>query len=1289
MALTTFSLGHSARAQTANWGGGGGDGLWNTAANWDIGVPAEGTNAVIGAGTAVAYSIPMVATSFAGLDNSSPLTVSAAGFNISSGAAAAYTGRTSSLLRISAGGVVTITNSGATTVNTDANMDVPGGVLVMTNNTGVISYGLNGNNNGAGFTNTAGSVIFGQQFQLRGRFSRFIMTGGTLDMQAGGGFFENSNDNERQWLINGGNANLGNFVLSRTFNTVGAGLTISNGVVNATSLQIGNSASRGSATVAGGVLTNTGAFTIADRTNAATSGERRVFFYVRGGSVYSTSSAGIVVANQPNIAGFASSTIMGGFLDINSGLVVAEKLTLVGPNAVTNAHATLTLAGTNALYLSTDNLVGNVGYSNTTYTMTLSGGTLGAKDDYAIVGNGTLSGTLTVKAADLANTAHNITNTGVWSGSGNLVKIGGGALTLASNNTYSGATILSAGTLALGASGSISNSPSVTLAGGTTFDVSAVGGGYVLNGGRTLAGTGTVAGNVTAASGSIINPGTNTANGTLVFANSVTEAGGVINHLDLSANPSGSNNDLISITGDLNVSGTNTVEIAGGGPPGSAHPLFQYGGSLNGTLANFALTGANGILSNNASAKIIYLVIQTPTRAPATNVVWQGSATVNDWDVLGQNNWLTNGVATYFVTGDRVVFNATGAAHPNVNLVGNLAPASVTVDAAANYAFSGSGILGGTGTSLTKTNSGTLTISTANSYTGPTIISGGALEVTTLATGGNNSGIGASGAGEANLVLYGSTLRYLGSSVSTDRGATFTNADGTFDVASNSTSVTVSGTLAGNAGLIKAGPGTLIVSGSGAYIGATTISNGTLQINAAATAIGTNAINFAGGTVSLNVGGQPTYANTLNVLAPSTLISAGGNNNLLTGPWFGAATLNLNIASGTFTINADMGTNYTGTILVTSNSTANFRFNGGGGNPATGSDFATFDLGNSSAALINRNGAGVVYHLGGLGGAANTQLRGSENTGSGSIYQIGANNLNTTFAGTIKTGNGGTTAAVTLWKVGTGTLTLAGTNTYNGSTIISNGVLALSAFGSFGNSPIIAVTSNSVLAASARTDGTLTLASGQTLQGEGTVRGSVTVGSGASLTPGDTAGAIGRLTITNALVLQAGSTLTMDLDYDLALGGGTNDVVTGLASVTYGGTLNLNITSIETNSIFKLFNAAAYHGAFDAISPALPPVAVPGLVWDTSFLTVDGTLRITVPHPGFGGITQQGASMVLSGTNGLPFANYYVLTSTNLSLPFASWTPIATNAFEFDGTFSFTNAIDPNAQQQFYRLQVP
>jgi hypothetical protein len=203
------------------------------------------------------------------------------------------------------------------------------------------------------------------------------------------------------------------------------------------------------------------------------------------------------------------------------------------------------------------------------------------------------------------------------------------------------------------------------------------------------------------------------------------------------------------------------------------------------------------------------------------------------------------------------------------------------------------------------------------------------------------------------------------------------------------------------------------------------------------------------------------------------------------------------------------------------------------------------------------------------------------------------------------------------------------------------------------------------------------------------VNGSITVRSNATLSSGDSGGAIGVLTITNNLILQPSSTLIMDLDYDQVLGGRTNDVIQGLASVTYGGTLNLNITTIETNSVFKLFNGAAYQGAFDAISPALPPVVVPCLVWDTSFLTVDGTLRITVPRPGFGSITPQGASMVLSGTNGLPFASYYVLTSTNLSLPFGSWTPIATNAFEFDGTFSFTNAIDPNAPQLFYRLQVP
>jgi autotransporter-associated beta strand protein len=215
------------------------------------------------------------------------------------------------------------------------------------------------------------------------------------------------------------------------------------------------------------------------------------------------------------------------------------------------------------------------------------------------------------------------------------------------------------------------------------------------------------------------------------------------------------------------------------------------------TVANFNLTGANGILSNNVSTKAIYLIVTIRHSRPPTNVVWQGNPTTNDWQVLAPNNWLTNGVPTYFVAGDSVIFNSVGAANPNVNVVGSPAPASILVDAAANYTYSGSGSISGTGTSLTKTNSGTLTISTVNSYTGPTTIGGGILEANNLANGGNNSSIGAASASAANLVFDGGSLRYTGTSVGTDHAATLNAGGGTLDVSSAATTLTANGALTG------------------------------------------------------------------------------------------------------------------------------------------------------------------------------------------------------------------------------------------------------------------------------------------------------------------------------------------------------------------------------------------------------------------------------------------------------------------------------------------------------------
>jgi autotransporter-associated beta strand protein len=398
----------------------------------------------------------------------------------------------------------------------------------------------------------------------------------------------------------------------------------------------------------------------------------------------------------------------------------------------------------------------------------------------------------------------------------------------------------------------------------------------------------------------------------------------------------------------------------------------------------------------------------------------------------------------------------------------------------------------------------------------------------------------------------------------------------------------------------------------------------------------------------------------------------------------GTVTINNTVI---FTVNADMQ-GFSGTVSLGTSSNS-FRFNSGGNSSgaqqSVGSSNAVFDLGTGAAALVNRNGGNTTYYLGALAGGPNTQVRGSENSGSPSIYQIGDRNLNATFAGSIRNGlAGGSTpqasAAVTLLKVGTGTLTLTGTNTYSGSTTVSNGVLALSDGGMIGASPTLNVVSNTVLDASGRTDGAITLNTDQTLLGEGTVRGSVIAAAGSTVAPGAASGFIGKLLITNALTFQSGSTNAMDLDTVNA----TNDVISGLASITFGGTLAVggDYFSVTNGSSFRLFNAAFYQGAFDSIVPALP---VPGLMWDTSSLAANGILKVTLQRPTIGSSGTDGSTFVFRGTLGTPFGTYFVLSSTNLT----DWTPVLTNLFEADGSFAYTNAITPGVPKQFFRLQTP
>lgn len=73
--------------------------------------------------------------------------------------------------------------------------------------------------------------------------------------------------------------------------------------------------------------------------------------------------------------------------------------------------------------------------------------------------------------------------------------------------------------------------------------------------------------------------------------------------------------------------------------------------------------------------------------------------------------------------------------------------------------------------------------------------------------------------------------------------------------------------------------------------------------------------------------------------------------------------------------------------------------------------------------------------------------------------------------------------------------------------------------------------------------------------------------------------------------------------------------------------------------------------------------------------------------PVFTSIKLSGTNLVFTGTNGARNGNFYLLTSTNLTLPTTNWFRAVTNPFDASGNFNFTSP-PGNASNLFYRLQV-
>ncbi|EBD0020479.1 AIDA autotransporter-like protein ShdA, partial [Salmonella enterica subsp. enterica serovar Altona] len=896
------------------------------------------------------------------------------------------------------GSKITTTSTGISIAGGNNQVTTESGSAIVAKDNGIlINSGANNVTNGGSITATGSSISYGIQYNS-GASGTITNTGtitttgkgaGDASVYAHGGAVTINNSGTMDSSVFGVYVTTGH-----TLNNLAGGSITAN-----TAVQLnGNNNTLANA---GAILGDTDGVTISGSGNTLTSQGK-----ITGG----TNAVLINSGSKNNTITLNTGTeISGSITDDNNSASANNNLILDGEgtlgssisglNSVTSSGdwtlsgATMNLSGTtnSALWVKSGTLILNG-------AMTAKGATVDSGTTLQIGNSGTLgafngdivdNGTLTFNRSDAAAYGS------VISGSGNVVKQGGGELTLSNNNSYSGGTTIAEGALtataggALG-SGNIDNRAYLKLDAASASDPFIVA-------------------DLTTHSGATVEIGA----GSTLQANTLTQQDGSTLTTDLTATSGPAiRAKNVNLDGTLNVAS-----------PASQEPIRSTD-----DLISLALIESDNAISGDFDG----ITINGNAMNPDAFITVVGQKNVNDthYDLVETLTWYA----------DRD--NAAIDAHGTFNLAD--ADDSFTVNTVLENVDANSGW---NGQSLTKTGAGTLILNAENTYTGGTTISDGTLVANNvealgtgnvtdnarleLNTGGDfDNAISGSGqvvkSGDETLTLSGANSYTGGTTIS---GGTLVASNvealGTGDVTDNATlELNTGGTfdnvISGSGQVVKSGDETLTLSGANSYTGGTTISGGTL-VASNVEALGTGDITD-NATLELNAGGD--FAN--NIGGTGSVVKSGDKTLTLSGTntYTGGTT----ISGGTLVAS---NVNALGSGNVTDNATLEL---------STGGDFAN-NIGGTGSVVKSGDEtltlSGANSYTGGTTISGGTLVASNvEALGTGDVTDNATLELNT--GGDFDNAISGSGQVV---KSGDKTLTLSGANSYSGATTISGGTL--------------------------------------------------------------------------------------------------------------------------------------------------------------------------------------------------------------------------------------------------------